>query len=300
MKEEKFFVDFADAKIAVFCYSQNYSTGEKETQKVRNPLVLIHGFRGTHHGLLDIVREIFLLDKKDKSCREIFIPDLPNFGISQPLSLKNDASNFAKLTEEIINRVSQQTGVKTIDLFGHSFGTLVVSRTAKNSPEKIAKLILVAPISRTALSHLSAKFANLYFVLAKFLPKKQREKWLRAKFAIKIMNNFAVKNPAKKKEILTKHLAHFSDFQSVEAMLETYFSACHDDILSFANEILVPTLIISGNRDNIAPNKEAIELSQTIPNGKFVEIANVGHILHHETPMEVSKAVVEYTTDCTD
>jgi len=239
----------------------------------------------------------FLLDEKAGIFREIFIPDLPNFGISQPLSLKNDANNFAKLTEEIINTISQKTGAKIIDLFGHSFGTLVVSRTAKNFPEKIAKLILISPISRTALSHLNAKFVNLYFVLARILPKKQRAKWLRAKFAIKIMNNSAVKNPAKKPEILTKHLAHFSDFQSADAMMETYFSAGHDDILSFANEISVPTLVISGDRDNIAPEKEAIELSLKIPNGKFVEIAGVGHILHHETPAEVSKAIVEYTND---
>jgi pimeloyl-ACP methyl ester carboxylesterase len=108
------------------------------------------------------------------------------------------------------------------------------------------------------------------------------------------MNNAAVINPAKKPEILAKHLAHFSDFQSVDAMMETYFSASHDDILSFANEISVPTLVISGNRDNIAPEKETIELSQQIPNGKFVVIANVGHILHHETPSEVSKAIVEF------
>ena len=294
MKEEQFFIHFADAKIAIFCYSPNNFTPEKLSQKVINPLLMIHGFRGTHHGLLDIVREIFLIDEKAGIFREIFIPDLPNFGISQPLSQKNDADSFAKLTEEIINIISQKTGSTKIDLFGHSFGTLVVARTAKKSPEKIAKLVLASPISRKPLSHLNAKFANLYFVLAKILPNKQREKWLRAKFAIKIMNHSAVINPAKKPEILAKHLAHFSDFQSVDAMLETYFSAGNDDILSFANEIAVPTLVISGDSDNIAPEKEAIELSRKIPNGKFISIAGVGHILHHETPTEVSIAMVEF------
>jgi DNA modification methylase len=42
-----------------------------------------------------IVREIFLLDEKAGIFREIFIPDLPNFGISQPLSPAQKSRFFA-------------------------------------------------------------------------------------------------------------------------------------------------------------------------------------------------------------
>jgi pimeloyl-ACP methyl ester carboxylesterase len=294
MKEGRFPFTYRDRDVAVFVYQTDDHAAAKAP-----PLVMIHGFRGTHHGLLDIVDQIAKLDQKKGIERSIFVPDLPNFGASAPFSDQtHSADTYAEMTEHLIREISRRLGATAVDVFGHSFGTLVAARVAKNAPESVRKLILAAPIARPQLSHLNAKLTDIsYMKVGQLLPAKLANRWLRAKFAIRAMNAAAVKNPALKREILAKHLAHFADFADYHKMLEAYQSASHDDILSFADEISVPTLVINGDRDEIAPIAESRELAQAIPGAQFAEIAGVGHILHHETPAETAQLITDFLAE---
>jgi pimeloyl-ACP methyl ester carboxylesterase len=284
---------YRGAKQVVFVYESGEKAGKNTAQQM--PLVMVHGFRGTHHGLLEIVEEILKLDAERGVRRQIFVPDLANFGESEPFRDEvHSAESYAGEVAALIDEIRKKTGAAKVDLFGHSFGTLIAARVAQHEQELVRRLVLASPIAMPALSHMNAKASHLYFKVGELLPGRAANAWLRAKFAIKVMNSTSVRNRTLRPEILVKHLAHFSDFHNYRKMLESYESASHDDILSIAGEITQKTLVISGDEDTIAPTKEARELAERIPHAEFKEIPKVGHIIHHETPAAVAELMTSF------
>jgi len=279
--DNKFTFDYRGRKIGYW----RYGRPEKPV------IVALHGFRGTHHGLLDIIK--YLGDDF-----EIFVPDLPGFGASQtlPNGEKHNADNYAKFAAEFAHFVSKETGQEKVIAFGHSFGTLIAARLVCNQPKLFSKLILAAPISKAAKTHASASVGRIFFDIGRVLPGALGERWLAAKFATMAMSITMVKSHDKvlRKSIHAKHLAHFSDFATRQILLEAFESSYRDDILSLAKQIKIPTLIISGKLDSIAPYKEAIQLAEKIPDAELDTIENVGHIMHHETPHEVTRLIKNF------
>lgn len=66
------------------------------------------------------------------------------------------------------------------------------------------------------------------------------------------------------------------------------------DSTDLLEQIIVPTLVIAGEQDPIAPPKEASEWAARIPTAKFVEIAGAGHLPNLETPEAFDAAVREF------
>ncbi|MDR0956003.1 MAG: alpha/beta hydrolase [Candidatus Nomurabacteria bacterium] len=247
---------------------------------------LIHGFRGTHSGLADIARNLPEFHR--------LIPDLPAFGQSQPLpnSQIHSAENYAKW----LIRAVEKIGGAPVILFGHSFGSIIASIVAATRPDLVSWLVLAAPIAQPSRRHFNSKISDLYFKLGQILPKNAGEKWLRVRFATDIMSfgSIKTKNRRLRREIYARHRTHFSDFYSRQTVLETYRSASRDAIWPLADQIHTPTLIISGDKDRIAPFKEAEALARQIPGAEFCALNGVGHILQHEAPAAVAALIKNF------
>src|SRR6266498_6158240 len=130
----------------------------------KKTIVMIHGFRGNHHGLYDIITT--LPDFR------IVIPDLPGFGESTPMTAKkHDIEGYAEFTEQFVQKLKLGKPA----LLGHSFGSIVASAVAARSPELFSKLILVNPIAAPALKGPRTMFsygAKLYYQIGAALPEK--------------------------------------------------------------------------------------------------------------------------------
>src|SRR4051812_23767930 len=79
-------------------------------------LLLVHGFRGDHHGLEPVIS--FLPGV------HIIAPDLPGFGLSAPLPGEHSIAGYAAWVRAFA--VAIGLGPETIVL-GHSFGTIVTA-----------------------------------------------------------------------------------------------------------------------------------------------------------------------------
>ena len=94
-------------------------------------------------------------------------------------------------------------------------------------------------------------------------------------------------------ELLAWHAAHtsqataqaaYADFQANDAF----------DVMARLGEILVPTLIVGGAEDSMAPPKFQQYLADNIPNARLVLLPGIGHYPMAESPEAFNQALVGF------
>ncbi|UUT35244.1 alpha/beta fold hydrolase [Microbacterium elymi] len=67
-------------------------------------------------------------------------------------------------------------------------------------------------------------------------------------------------------------------------MREAFVTSVSHDVRESAARIAQPTLLIAAQRDDITPIEKERELAEIFPDAELVEIPEVGHLIHYETP----------------
>lgn len=254
--------------------------------KVKNAPVIfaLHGFRGTHHGLEDIVTAL--------PEATLIIPDLPGFNESTPMTRrKHNISGYGDFAIAFINKIVPKNSI----LLGHSFGSIIAANIAKETPKNIQKLILINPIAKPQ-SAINKVLGHAYYQLGTLLPENAS----RAYFANK-PNVFAIsvylaktKDKTLRKQIHSKHLTHFSSYANKKVMKESFKASISSSVSDTAHEITLPTLLIAGAKDGIAKLKDQKELKEKIKNVKLEVEPNTGHLIHYEAPVFAAKAIKNF------
>lgn len=248
-------------------------------------ILMIHGFRGTHHGLQRIVDH--LPDYR------IIVPDLPGFGASDALKTEHTLDAYVQFVHEFRAFIEQDSAFYVL---GHSFGSIVVSHYAAAYPHEIKKLVLVNPIGAPALEgsrRTMTKLAVTYYWIGRKLPERLARTWLGLKPITKIMSITMRKttNRELRRYIDQQHYAHFSTFASPKQLAEAFNTSVSHDVKQVADSIAAPTLIIAGDKDDITDIGNVRVLHQKIAGAELVVIENVGHLTHYETPDQVAAAI---------
>lgn len=241
---------------------------------------MIHGFRGTHHGLELIAQAL--------PDYEVTIPDLPGFGDGEHL----DDYSLDQYVEWLHRLIVSQPSAPY--LLGHSFGSIICAAYAARYPETIKHLILVNPIGAPALEGPKrglTQLAILYYWTGRKLPAKLAKPWLKSKAVVQIMSSTMAKTRDKKlrRFIHDQHHQHFSDFHTADSVSQAFTTSVSHSVRDFAAQVTVPTLLIVGDRDDITPLKKQHELVKLFPNAHLKVIKNVGHLTHYETPEKVAQ-----------
>ena len=63
------------------------------------------------------------------------------------------------------------------------------------------------------------------------------------------------------------------------------------DLRSALKNIAVPTLVLSGSKDNNAPAPMMAKMASYIPSAKYVELEGVGHLANLERPAAFNAAL---------
>lgn len=242
---------------------------------------MIHGFRGTHHGLLRIAGYL-------KNDFDIVIPDLPGFGRGPKLK-EYSLDAYVTWLYEFMKKHKLQKPI----LLGHSFGSIVSAAYAAKYPKSIDRLVLVNPIGAPALegpNRFMTKLAVFYYKVGTKIPEKYAQKWLASKIVVRIMSVTMAKtrDPALRKYIHGQHDLYFSRFHSPQSVLESFTTSINHNVGEFAKNIPVRTLLIAGSLDEITPLGKQYALVKKFPNAKLKIIDDVGHLTHYETPDEVA------------
>lgn len=248
---------------------------------------MIHGFRGTHHGLQLIADQL--------PDYNLIIPDIPGFAAGDTLS-SYDLDSYIKWLYDFIDK--QKLNEPPI-LLGHSFGSIITSAYAAKYPQTIKKLILVNPIGAPALEGPRAiltQLALFYYWSGRKLPSKLARIWMSAKPAVAIVTITMTKSKDKtlRRFVHDQHFRYFSRFHDMRSLSESFTTSVTNNVRQFASEVPVPTLLIVGERDDITPLHNQQELVELFPDAQLVVIDRVGHLTHYETPAEVATAVKSF------
>ena len=254
-------------------------------------MIMIHGLRGTHHGLDLIAKQL--------NGYRIIVPDLPGFFESKPLEVEHSINNYVKWLNEFIKGLNLS---KPPVLFGHSFGSIIASYYIKKYPNSVTKLILVNPIGSSVIGtnkSFTSKLAIGYYWLSGVLPESLGTRLLSSKSIVMITSLALTKTKDKqlREWIHNQHLQYFSTFANRQVVNEAFKASINNSVRDVASDITVSTLIIAGELDNITPLDKQKELFKLFPHAKLVIINGVGHITQYEKPNEIVSAVNEFMSE---
>jgi pimeloyl-ACP methyl ester carboxylesterase len=257
-----------------------YNPGQTQT------IVMVHGFRGTHHGLEKIVEALPMY--------RIIVPDLPGFGESMPFADKpHSLESYTAFVNDFIGAFHLATAPV---LLGHSFGSIIASHFAAAHPEMIQRLILVNPISAPALEGprgVMTRLAILYYWFGRTLPKKVSKPWLSNRAIIKVMSKTMAKtkDPAILRFIHDQHSRYFSDFANPQVVAEAFKASVTHDVTETISKLNMQTLLVVGDKDDITPLEKQQDLAEKMKNASLVTLRDVGHLIHYEKPQEAASAI---------
>ena len=255
-------------------------------------LVMIHGYRGNHHGLEAIAGAIRDIN--------IVIPDLPGFGESEPFQVDHSIENYANWLHEFIVSLNL---ARNPHLLGHSFGSIVVSAHAAKFDD-IATLILENPVAEPALTGpkaITTAVAKGFFWLAGALPEQHGTKLLKGFAMVRGMSVVMAKtgNRNLRKWIHKQHDENFNDFANRRVALEGYVASISNCVSDFAPKINAEVLLLAGKRDDITTVAQQRALVAKIGSGKVqLEIfKSVGHLTHYEIPEKIAAAISNWVSE---
>ncbi len=267
-------VEVAGAKTAYWVYGPHDSS---------TTVIAVHGFRGEHHGLEPVLA--YLPEVR------VIAPDLPGFGETPPLPGRtHDLAAYADWLKDFAVAVAPGAVI-----LGHSFGSIVTSAAVADGLET-PRLILINPIGAPALEGpkgLMTRLAVWYYDLGAALPARFGTALLRNRLIVRIMSitMAKTKDRALRRFIHDQHDTYFSDFADRDVLRDAFVASVSHDVRVFAPQIDTPTLLVAAQKDDITPIAAERHLATLFPNASLVEIADVGHLIHYETPEEAAGAI---------
>ncbi|MFD5278068.1 alpha/beta fold hydrolase [Pseudarthrobacter sp. NPDC058362] len=279
-------VELEDATVAYWTYEPEQPTPDTRT------ILVIHGFRGDHHGLLRVAD--LLPDMR------IIMPDLPGFGASTAFRTgEHSVTGYGRFIAGFL--AALDLGPDTV-LLGHSFGSIVAAHFVATHPGAVTPLILVNPIAAPALEGpkgIMTRLAVLYYKLAARLPSRPGQALLRSPLIVRVMSEAMAKtrDPDLRRFIHGQHHAYFSAFANRESLLESFRASVGSHVSEAAGGLTLPVLLIAGEKDEIAALPDQHRLAAILPDAELKVIPGVGHLIHYETPEPAAAHIRSFLKD---
>ncbi|MFB2583836.1 alpha/beta fold hydrolase [Herbiconiux liukaitaii] len=267
---------------------------EEARREATTALVVVHGFRGDHHGLEPVIAQL------DEPGTRIVAPDLPGFGESTPLAATHDVEGYAAWTKALVASVRAESPAARIVVIGHSFGSIVVSAALAGEGDggtlEADDVVLINPIAAPALAGprgVMTRLAIVYYQFSAAVPEKLGFAILRSGLVVQIMSSTMAKTKDKslRRWIHDQHHRYFSAFATRSVVLDAFRASVSHDVSEYAARITAPTLMIAADKDDITPVAAQYDVQNTIPSAELVVIEGVGHLIHYERPVEAADAI---------
>jgi len=210
------------------------------------PVVLVHGA---------IVSSRYLLPAAVELAAEfpVVVPDLPGYGLS---ARAREALNLATLADAVME-CAGAAGYEQVSLVGHSFGAQIVVEAALRHPQRVERMVLLAPAVDPEARDLL----------------RQAARWL-------------ANAPDEHPSVLPVITRDLVDVGVVYArrLLRVMLNDAIEDKLP---EVRCPTLVVRGGRDRLVPAAWACRVARLLPRGELAVVPGYAHMAPFSGPLAV-------------
>ena len=237
-------------------------------------VVLIHGLFGSLDNLGLLARDL-------KNAYQVLSVDLRNHGHS----FHSDQIDYPLMADDV-KQLLVSLDISNAIVIGHSMGGKVAMKLADICPEKVAKLTVLdmAPVQYTQRRH-DAVIAGLDSVIDN-KPASRSE-------VMKLLAEHIVEDGVR--QFLGKSLMKEDDHMTWRFNVPS-IKANYWNILGWEpiEQCEIPTLFIKGGNSDYLMAEHQPQIQAQFKNAKAHVIANTGHWLHAEKPVEVLRAIRKF------
>jgi 3-oxoadipate enol-lactonase len=238
------------------------------------PLVFLHGIGGAARAWRQQLA-VF------GDCFRAIAWDMPGYGGSKPLA----NVSIAALAEALQQFLQQIEAPKPV-LVGHSIGGMIVQQWLVHHPYA-ARAIVLAQTS-PAFGKADGDWQRS-FIAARLGPLDRGE--MMSSLAPSLVKGMVGEDPDTEGMEVARDCMSSVPEASYRAMMLALIGF---DLRGALKDISVPTLLLSGSRDNNAPAPMMAKMAGYIPSARFVELAGVGHLANLERPVAFNEALNEF------
>lgn len=237
----------------------NIKTSIKEAG-AGDDIILIHGIFASK----EIMNPLF---GHFKSTRHVISYDVRGHGkTDKPKDFNLD--DYSDDLKDIIEKLNLKKPV----VIGLSMGSYIALKTAERYPELLSKIVLLGSRGKGEISlvdtsenpNIDLKEMGRAISKRTYAPDttpEQIEEFYRGNRSEVVLTN--------------------------EERKEIYASLAHYDMITDADKVKIPVLLIVGEHDGINPPEESIRLNEILPTSTLKVIEGAGHIAYLEKEMEV-------------
>lgn len=217
--------------------------------------------------------------------------DLPGFGESGRGNKLYSPDNYVA----VIHYLADRLHLHRFMLAGHSLGGNIALRYAQLHPSQIRRLILIDAagiLHRLAYTEYLTHFGIR--VLPAFYPQQRHDLTSLAKnlfdamtdysFALDVGERYMLSQPDLRREFLGGEPPAIAAY----AMALTNFSGV-------LNNFSIPTLLLWGGQDHVAPLRTAHMLAANFENAGLIVLPDAGHSPLHDDPAQVQDWLLKFT-----
>ena len=227
-------------------------------------MVLIHGIFASK----EIMKPLY---NHYKDTHHVISYDVRGHGKSD--KPKNfDLDDYADDLKELIIELNLKNPI----VVGLSMGSYITLKTAEKYPELLSKIVLLGSRGKGEIS----------------LVNTQDNPNIDLKEMGRIISKRTYAPSTTSEQIAEFYKGNRSEVQlTADERKEIYASLAHYDMVTDADMVKIPVLIISGEHDGINPPEESIRLHEVLPTSTLEIVEGAGHIAYLEKEKEVFELI---------
>ncbi|HKH72775.1 MAG TPA: alpha/beta hydrolase [Vicinamibacterales bacterium] len=231
------------------------------------PLVFVHGYTGSLRDWDDVLPRLpewthgYAIDLRGAGDS-----DRPGSGYTIPQYVED------------LELATRALGIDTFTLVGHSMGGLTAMQFAATHPERLRRLVLVAPVSSGGLTPFDPAM------------REQMKQLRRNRDLAKAMARAFMVRP-RTDEQLDRSIDDNLKWED-DAFDEAYESMRTINLSDTMSKLTIPTLMIAGDRDFLRADNLAD--AQRIPNCALQVFYRVGHMIQSDVPDEFTATLMDF------
>ena len=236
---------------------------QDSVKKSPRTVLFVHGAGGSHHTFRDQWAGL-------KGAARLVIPDLPGHGLSggSPRDTVPSAAAW-------VGEFARELGLSRFVLAGHSMGGAVALQASLDGVEGIEALVLLGTGGRLRISPvifegIAGRFREFAPELVEWMMSHESSALLREDVTADVLS--------------TRPSTFLADFHACNGF----------DVMPRLGEIVVPTLVVTGDEDRLTPLKYGEYLATNIRGAVLKIIHGAGHLAMLEKSSEVNAVVTAF------